>query len=149
MREKRREAQTETEKIDCSRFDIRIDSHASDEDAALTTTQFNESGGRSGTFPPRGQVFKLQGPSDAAMPFVGCSIMPHGSMVLDKTRTDLPDGAQELHDACMEAGKLTRATKPDLVVLHTPHGISLSSSLGVYRGVGAAGCKSWLCGCKS
>ena len=78
------------------------------------------------------------------MPFVGAAIFPHGAMVLDKRRSDLPAGAADLHDGCVSAAKIVADQKPDLIVLHTPHGISLQRSLGVYRGGSAAGTALWM-----
>ena len=53
-------------------------------------------------------------------------------------------GAETLHNACLQAAKMIKATLPDLIVLHTPHGISLSKSLGIYRGRGASGNALWM-----
>lgn len=78
------------------------------------------------------------------MPFVGAALLPHGSMVLDPERSDLPTGAADLHRGMKAAAALIQAAAPDLIVLHTPHGISLSSSLGVYRGSGATGNALWM-----
>jgi aromatic ring-opening dioxygenase LigB subunit len=78
------------------------------------------------------------------MPFVGAAILPHGTMVLDKEKIGLPAGAAELHDSCLRAAKLIEEQQPELIVVHTPHGISLSHSLGVYRGNSAAGSALWM-----
>ena len=78
------------------------------------------------------------------MPFVGAAIFPHGTMVLDKSMPNLPSGAAELHDACVAAAASVAKARPHLIVLHTPHGISMGASLAVYRGRGAAGNALWM-----
>jgi len=70
-------------------------------------------------------------------------LLPHGSMTLDPTKKGLPESAIDLHKACKEAGRKIRDSKPDLIVLCTPHGVSLSKSLGVYVASSASGTAQW------
>ena len=64
------------------------------------------------------------------MVLIGCSILPHGSMILDPTVLDLPAGCDELHTAAKYVGDYLRDHEPDIVVLATPHGINISDSIG-------------------
>jgi aromatic ring-opening dioxygenase LigB subunit len=64
------------------------------------------------------------------MVLVGCAIFPHGCMTLDPSRSGLPDKARLLHDASVKCAKEIRELNPDLIVLSTPHGVTLSKSLG-------------------
>ena len=78
------------------------------------------------------------------MPLVGAAILPHGSMVLDKSRPELPAGTAEIHDMSMRTAQRVRAMQPDIIILHTPHSICLSNSLGVYLNPSAAGNAKWM-----
>ena len=64
---------------------------------------------------------------------VGVTFLPHGTMTLDPTRTDLPNGATDLHDRCMAISARIAALKPDLILLSTPHGLSMHRSAAVYQ----------------
>jgi len=66
------------------------------------------------------------------MVLIGCSILPHGSMILDPTVLDLPSGSDELHTAAKYVGDYLRDHEPDIVVLATPHGINISDSIGQF-----------------
>jgi aromatic ring-opening dioxygenase LigB subunit len=78
------------------------------------------------------------------MVLVGAAILPHGTMILDPARPELPEGSAELHAACQKAAAAVAAMEPELIVLHTPHGLSLGSNLGVYLNPTAAGNGSWM-----
>ena len=68
------------------------------------------------------------------MPLVSVGIIPHGAMVLDPSLPNLPEGASYLHDACQECAKAIRESRPDVIILISPHGISLSDSVvGPFR----------------
>ena len=75
------------------------------------------------------------------MVLIGCSILPHGSMILDPTIDDIPVGVDELHSASKYVGDYVRDHEPDIIVIATPHGLNLSESIGVYAsniGIGTA-----------
>ena len=90
---------------------------------------------------------------------ISCLILPHGAMVFDgmannevsKEATkriqnmpkELKFDCTKLYEACLNAVKIIRQSKPDLVMLNTPHGISLSDSFGVYMNETAKGCAEW------
>jgi hypothetical protein len=65
-------------------------------------------------------------------------------MVLDKSRPELPAGTAEIHDMSMRTAQRVRAMRPDIIILHTPHSICLSNSLGVYLNPSAAGNARWM-----
>ena len=60
------------------------------------------------------------------MPLVGGAIMPHGALILDPTRKEMPADlsakAQRLYDACLTAADEIANLQPDLILLYTPHG---------------------------
>lgn len=64
------------------------------------------------------------------MVIVGMCVFPHGSMVLDPSMKSLPHGASELHFGCKEAANEIASWDPDVIILSTPHGLSLTKSLG-------------------
>jgi len=61
---------------------------------------------------------------------VGCAVFPHGGMVLDPNMPNLPANSKEFHEACILCASKIKSLEPDVIVLTTPHGITLSSSLG-------------------
>ena len=69
--------------------------------------------------------------------------MPNGSMILDPTMEEVPDGVDELHTAAKFVGDYVRDHEPDIVVLATGHGINLSDSIGVYGNHVATGAAEW------
>lgn len=74
---------------------------------------------------------------------VQACVMPHGAMVLDLTMPDLPDGAAVLHRANVKTAAAMAASKPDLIVLTTPHGMALDSAVAVYRHSAIEGTAAW------
>ena len=48
-----------------------------------------------------------------------------------------------LFAACSKAAELAKATSPDVIVLNTPHGMSLSRTVGVYLNTTAKGNAEW------
>lgn len=82
------------------------------------------------------------------MVLVGAAILPHGSLVLDPSlgSASLPAGSIELHQACIGCASHIRAMQPDIIILHTPHGLCLGNNLGVYLNPSAAGSAEWMGG---
>ena len=86
-------------------------------------------------------------------------ILPHGAMVFDgmpncdvneatakrkeKISQQLQTDCSILFDGCMRAVKIVSETKPDLIFLNTPHGISLTDAFGVYLNDHAEGNAEW------
>ena len=93
------------------------------------------------------------------MGFVGASILPHGAMVFDgdpnsdstacrernsTMPSDLIKDCSALYSSCERAADLVAEMNPEVVLLVTPHGISLSSgALGVYMTNVACGNALW------
>ena len=63
------------------------------------------------------------------MPLVSVSVFPHGAMLLDPSLQNLPEGVPYLHDACRACANIIRNSEPDIVLLVSPHGISLTDSI--------------------
>ena len=61
---------------------------------------------------------------------VGSAVFPHGCMILDPSREGLPKRATEIHNAGLICANEIQNLKPDIIVLSTPHGVTLSKSLG-------------------
>lgn len=85
------------------------------------------------------------------MPLVGAAIMPHGALILDPSRaemagTPLGTAARRLHEACVEAGRKIAATKADVILLYTPHGLlgGDGAALYVYLNATASGSCEWM-----
>lgn len=84
-------------------------------------------------------------------------MLPHGAMVFDggegcshaaaKRQQNLPgtlkDDCRTLFRATREAADMAKATKPDVIFLNSPHGISLSNSMCVYTNSNAKGNAEW------
>jgi len=64
---------------------------------------------------------------------VGVAYLPHGTMLLDPNREDLPDGAKSLHTSCMKISDKIAEINPDLLILLTPHGINLHQAFNIYQ----------------
>ncbi|XP_028415640.1 uncharacterized protein LOC114539004 [Dendronephthya gigantea] len=93
------------------------------------------------------------------MVLVGAVILPHGTMSFDgqgsessvKSCRDRHEGLPKdlqvqlsgLFDATTKACEEISELKPDIVMLHTPHGISLSKSIGIYMNNVAKGNALW------
>lgn len=93
------------------------------------------------------------------MGFVGAAILPHGAMIFDgdpnsdsaacreRNSTMPPDLIKDcstLYSSCERAAELVAEMNPEVVLLVTPHGISLSSgALGVYMAPSACGNALW------
>lgn len=81
------------------------------------------------------------------------SIMPHGAMILDTKMDNLPnpDACQLLHDACKKTCQSISSSlssgdesKEPVVILFSPHGMSLSESIAVYQNQLIRGSAEWL-----
>ena len=93
------------------------------------------------------------------MGFVGATILPHGAMIFDgdpnsdssacreRNSTMPPDLIKDcsaLYSSCERAADFVAEMSPEVVLLVTPHGISLSSgALGVYITNAACGNALW------
>ena len=93
------------------------------------------------------------------MVFVGAAILPHGTMIFDGDPTsdspacrernstmppNLIKDCSKLYTSCERAAELVAKMNPDIVLLVTPHGISLSSgAFGVYMANAARGNALW------
>jgi aromatic ring-opening dioxygenase LigB subunit len=64
---------------------------------------------------------------------IGVAYLPHGTMLLDPNREDLPDGAKSLHSSCMKISEKIAELNPDLILLLTPHGINLHQAINIYQ----------------
>ena len=64
---------------------------------------------------------------------IGIAYLPHGTMLLDLTREDLPDGVKSLHSCCMKISEKIAELNPDLIILLTPHGINLHQAFNIYQ----------------
>jgi aromatic ring-opening dioxygenase LigB subunit len=64
---------------------------------------------------------------------IGVAYLPHGTMLLDPNREDLPHGVKSLHSSCMKISEKIAELNPDLIILLTPHGINLHQAINVYQ----------------
>ena len=83
------------------------------------------------------------------MPLVGGAIMPHGALILDPTRKEMPADlsakAQRLYDACLTAADEIANLQPDLILLYTPHGlIADGADMHIYTNSSASGSSEWM-----
>ena len=77
------------------------------------------------------------------MVLVGAFILPHGSIVLDIDKENLPEGAIELNKEIRKVGKIVKKLDPELCLLITPHGICLNHDFGLYWNETASGSAEW------
>jgi aromatic ring-opening dioxygenase LigB subunit len=78
------------------------------------------------------------------MPIVGCGVLPHGCLVLDATEDEVPPpGALSLHRGMVEAAEWVRTLQPDIILLSTPHGITLEKEWAIYNNTKAKGDARW------
>lgn len=93
------------------------------------------------------------------MVLVGAAILPHGAIFLDgdpslptsafsdedfSVPPDLMRKFSDLYNSCERAGDLVAKMSPDIVVLFTPHGLTLTSTaFGVYIASAAKGQIMW------
>jgi aromatic ring-opening dioxygenase LigB subunit len=73
----------------------------------------------------------------------GACIMPHGAMILDLNMDGIPDGCRLLHQACVDTASSLLSTNPETIIIFTPHGISLSKTIGVCINESVSGSATW------
>ncbi|CAF2530083.1 unnamed protein product [Rotaria sp. Silwood2] len=64
---------------------------------------------------------------------IGVAYLPHGTMLLDPNREDLPDDVNSLYLSCMKISEKISELNPDLIILLTPHGINLHQAINIYQ----------------
>jgi len=69
-------------------------------------------------------------------------IVPHGALILDASPSHT-DGRYELHQAMIYIANQISKMNPDLVLVTSPHGISLSDDFGIYLNDSAHGTAEW------
>ncbi|MHA1112366.1 MAG: hypothetical protein ACTSRE_14820 [Promethearchaeota archaeon] len=69
-------------------------------------------------------------------------IVPHGALILDALPSHT-DGRYELHQAMVRVTNQISQLNPDLVLVTSPHGISLSNDYGIYINESAHGTAEW------
>ena len=74
---------------------------------------------------------------------VGAFILPHGALVLNPDPIKEPE-SYKLHKGMKECGKQIKSLKPDIILLTTPHGVSLTNSLAIYTNKYVSGSAAWL-----
>lgn len=78
------------------------------------------------------------------MPIQSIYIVPHGTLLF--TPEEFPDCATKIQTICKSFDSISDeifALQPDLIILTTPHGISLLESFGVYCGYEGFGTAEW------
>ncbi|MHA1971897.1 MAG: hypothetical protein ACTSW1_02820 [Candidatus Hodarchaeales archaeon] len=70
-------------------------------------------------------------------------VLPHGSMILNPLKTNIPESAKELNAKMNEISRAIASIDPDLCILITPHGIALSHDYGLYMNRTASGSAEW------
>ncbi len=69
-------------------------------------------------------------------------IVPHGALILDATSSH-QDGRYELHQAMRRVAEDIAKINPDVILITSPHGISLSEDFGIYHNIAAHGTAEW------
>jgi aromatic ring-opening dioxygenase LigB subunit len=77
------------------------------------------------------------------MVLVSCAVLPHGAMILDPAKPDLPAGAADLHGWCVRAAEDIAQSDPEVIILFTPHGNSLTDSVNIYLNDSVTGSAEW------
>jgi aromatic ring-opening dioxygenase LigB subunit len=82
--------------------------------------------------------------------YIGSLILPHGAITLDPTNCNPKLTKQEntsceqLNQSIQLASKKLKEMNPDIIILSTPHGISLENDFGIYMNQKAKGNAEWL-----
>jgi aromatic ring-opening dioxygenase LigB subunit len=69
-------------------------------------------------------------------------IVPHGALILDALPSHT-DGRYELQQAMVSIANQITSIKPDIILVTSPHGISLSDNFGIYFNESAHGTAEW------
>lgn len=79
------------------------------------------------------------------MVLVSVSILPHGAMVLDLAMQGLPNPETigRLNQVCIRAADKLAHSKPETIIVFTPHGISNQSKPAVYINKSVQGSAGW------
>ncbi|MFX0096695.1 MAG: hypothetical protein ACFE7E_02935 [Candidatus Hodarchaeota archaeon] len=77
------------------------------------------------------------------MPLVGAFILPHGSIILDPEKKNIPKETIRLHEAMIKISNTVAGLEPNLIFLTTPHGIALTHDFGIYLNEGGSGSAEW------
>lgn len=76
------------------------------------------------------------------MVLLAAFIVPHGALILDASPSHT-DGRYELHQAMVSVANQITNLKPDVILVTSPHGISLSDDYGIYFNESAHGSAEW------
>ena len=71
--------------------------------------------------------------TDGDSGLIGIAYLPHGTMILDPLRADLPKDAASLHSSCLKISEKIASLQPDLLILLTPHGLNLHHAFNIYQ----------------
>lgn len=74
---------------------------------------------------------------------VAVAYLPHGTMTLDPSRAGLPPTASTLNEYGRRISHRIAQLQPDLIIITTPHGLSLVNSTLIYLGSSAEGASGW------
>ena len=69
-------------------------------------------------------------------------IVPHGALILDASPSHT-DGRYELNQAMIQVANEIAGLNPDVILVTSPHGISLSNDFGIYFNDSAHGTAEW------
>ncbi|TFG16461.1 MAG: hypothetical protein EU530_11805 [Promethearchaeota archaeon] len=69
-------------------------------------------------------------------------IVPHGALILDALQSHR-DGRYELNQAMIQVGNQIAELRPEIIMITSPHGISLSDNFGIYFNESAHGTAEW------
>jgi len=69
-------------------------------------------------------------------------IVPHGALILNASPSHT-DGRYELNQAMIQVASQIADLKPDVILVTSPHGISLSNDFGIYFNESAHGTAEW------
>ena len=80
------------------------------------------------------------------MVIVGSFILPHGSLIFEPDKLNKESeklAAKRLNKAMIQCSKKINELKPDIILLTTPHSISLDNNFGIYLNKKASGSAEW------
>lgn len=76
------------------------------------------------------------------MVLLAAFIVPHGALILDALPSHT-DGRYELNQAMIQVADKISQLNPDVILVTSPHGISLSDDFGIYFNESAHGTAEW------